>query len=260
MQYSISALILICAACAAAPDTSRWRATLAQEAGGAGKSAAGGTGSSAARGVQPVRFNAAPVATTSAALQQTPGRAPERENLAARLASTQLPGFHVQDETDLRALMKLLADISGIPIFVQSVAQEAVNDADVSFNLHWDRPVSVTSILNVVAELSDDTVGWTLRHGLVLVTTPELARSKPRTTVIDISDLTFGVPSFAATEINVLPSGGISAATDDLNEPVPIMNEDMLIDLIRQTIAPDSWDNGRNSIRIQNGKLIITHD
>ena len=126
--------------------------------------------------------------------------------------------------------------------------------------MRWERPVSVTSILNLVSELSDDTVAWTLRHGLVFVTTPELARSKPRTTVIDISDLTFGVPSFAGREIHVLPSGGVYSEVAELNDPVAIMDEDMLLDLIRQTIAPGTWDDGRNSIRIQNGRLIVTHD
>ena len=40
--------------------------------------------------------------------------------------------------------------------------------------------------------------------------------------------------------------------------PRAVIDEDLLIELIMATIEPGTWDDERSSIRIENGKLIVT--
>jgi len=169
-------------------------------------------------------------------------------------------GLHFDDESSLRKVMSLIQAMTGINVHVEEAAEEAMLDEGNTIDLDLDRSMTVASALNLLTELAGDDVAWVARHGVVLVTTPERAAGEPKTYVYDISDLLSRPRSYIARDINVSPSGGIFASDEDPIEPGPIVDEDLLLELIMNTIDPDSWDQGRNSITIRGGKLIVTHD
>jgi len=201
-----------------------------------------------------------PVPAFDVPARQLPAQSgtPRTPSLTTRLYATELHAFRVEDEPSLRAVMERIAAQSGLSIFVQPVAEEAVADEGFTFELDWPRPVAVGKLLDMITELADGTIGWEVRHGLVFVTTPERLRPTPKTRVYDISDLLNGPQSFAGPEIAVSPSGGIVGADEELATPRAVIDEDLLIELIMATIEPGTWDDERSSIRIENGKLIVT--
>ncbi len=177
------------------------------------------------------------------------------------LETTRLPGLHLEDEPSLREAMRFIEAAAGIDVHVAREAEEAMQDAGILLNIQIDRPISVRSALNLVCELAGDDVAWTRRHGIVLVTTPDKARGEPVTMVFDISDLTNGIPSFAAREMNILPSGGIARDEEPRElEAIPLMQEQMILDLILSTIAPGTWGRDGNSLSVRNGRLFVRHD
>ena len=81
------------------------------------------------------------------------------------------------------------------------------------------------------------------------------------TRIHDVRDLTFGIPSFAAPEIGDLrpvderPDHGQGRVLERTSR----WDEDELVDLIRRSVAPETWDEAGVSITIQGGRLIVRH-
>lgn len=176
-----------------------------------------------------------------------------------RALAKRIDGLHLNDQQSLREAMTYLSALVGVNVVVETVAEEAFQDAGHGLNVDLDRSMTLASALDLVAELAGDEVAWTVRDGVVLVTTPDRALGPPRTIVFNVSDLVSGIPSFLPQRIDVAPSGGLVAEDEDLQDPLPIIQEDMLLDLIRNTIDPDGWGVNGNSITIRNGRLIVTH-
>ncbi|MEE8466933.1 MAG: hypothetical protein V3T22_00660 [Planctomycetota bacterium] len=180
--------------------------------------------------------------------------------LDAQLRAQKVSGLHFHDEGSLRKVMSLMQAMTGINVHVEQAAEDAMLDGGHTIDVDIDRSMTVATALNLLTELAGDDVAWVSRHGVVLVTTIERAAGEPTTFVYDISDLLSRPRSFIARDINVSPSGGIFASDEDPIEPGPIVDENLLLELIMNTIDPDSWDRGRNSVTIRGGKLIVTHD
>jgi len=177
---------------------------------------------------------------------------------AARVDATLLPRLHLEEAT-LREALELLERSIGVDVHLDPAAEEQVSGEPLTIDV--PRPLAARSALDLVTELAGDEITWTLRYGLVFVTTREKARGAPKTTIYDVADLVRGIPNHPGREMDVSPSGGIAYPDEDLVERTPpVVDESWLVELIRGTIDPESWDRPGNSITIRDGKLIVTHD
>lgn len=79
----------------------------------------------------------------------------------------------------------------------------------------------------------------------------------PRVMIFDVSDLVTPVPSFAAPEMDLAPSGG-GFDWPQAPEPAAAMDEDLLLDLLRAAI-PEDLLHEDSTMRISGGRLIVTN-
>ena len=210
----------------------------------------------------PVAYAAAPRTMRVRPATSAGGAAPDADaSVRARLARTRIPRLAVQG--GLREAAQLIGSLAGVNVWIDEEAELAVEDED-ALVIDRTTPISAKSALDLLVELAGEDVAWTVRHGTVLVTTPEGARGAPRVSIWDVSDLLRPTRSYGAPEINVLPSGSswqdFSGEEVGMLEGEPLYDEDWLIGVIQDTIAPGTWDDGTNSVTILNGKLIVRHD
>lgn len=179
--------------------------------------------------------------------------------LNARLRTTRVQ-FSLAASESLREAVELLATISGLPLVVHPAAQEAALDAGATFDLKLANPLPAESVLNLITELAGDDVAWTVRDGVVLVTTAEKARGRMLLASYDVRALTFGVTDFIAPRIDTLHIS--DGAGDDerfgrAGETHRGMDEDRVAQLIEEHVAPTTWDDAGASINAENGVLFV---
>ncbi|MCP3920725.1 MAG: hypothetical protein GY711_34800 [bacterium] len=208
--------------------------------------------------VDPRPVASARLAYAPAAFQQARSR--PRGGLAEQVRTTRLARLVLDGQESVRDMMRFFSASTGIDILVEQAAEDAAIGAALEFNVKREQSITLQDALNLIVELSDDELAWTVRDGVVVVTTPDRARRAPRTTVYDVSDLIRGISNYPGPEMNIAPSGGITPPDEDLGEPMAVINEDMLISLIMNNINPESWDRPGNSVTIRDGKLIVSHD
>jgi hypothetical protein len=214
-------------------------------------------------GVRQAPARAQPAVVARSYVAPDAGASPSRASDEVRraLEATRLPGLALRAEPSLRAVCSTICGYARVNLHVDEAAEDAVRASGTTFGLARTSPISAASALDLVMELAGDDVAWTTRYGAVLVTTPAKARGPARLSVFDISDLTSALPSYAARELNLAPSGGLTEAEDvGRLEREPQMSESLLEDLIRNTIAPGTWEEPGNSLTIRGGKLIVRHD
>ena len=151
--------------------------------------------------------------------------------------------------------------VAGLPVVVMPQAEAAVTDAGVVFNLDLPKPIAARSALNLIAELAGDEVAWTVRHDAVVFTTAEAAR---RASVVmrtyDVRALTVAVADFVAPDL----SGRGLVEPDErefgrVERYVSRFDEDTILTLIEDTVAPGTWGSGGTSVTFLSGTLVVRH-
>ena len=197
---------------------------------------------------------------TSLASSQPSLRASPGAGLRERLRTTSVR-FSLEDTESLREAVDLLATVSGLPFVVHPLAVEAALDAGAEFALSLSNPIPAGSALELIVELAGDDVGWTVRDGIVLVTTAEKARGATVLASYDVRALTFGVTDFIAPRIDRLSVSG-----DDNEERFARAGEthrgidtERVVQLIEDHVAPGTWDDEGTSLDAENGVLFVRH-
>ncbi len=80
--------------------------------------------------------------------------------------------------------------------------------------------------------------------------------------LFDISPLTRGIQDFAGPKMDVVAAsrgagGPLTGATFTLDEPAILMSAEDVTSMIRTRVAPDSWENSRNSIGTAAGSTLV---
>lgn len=176
------------------------------------------------------------------------------------------------------AVVDFLRDLQGLNIHVNWKALEAAGidrDTEITTKL---RDVRFEKALGLILDDvggGDIPLGYVIDEGVIQISTRDDLNRKTVTRVFDIRDLIVRIPQFGGApslELASTESGGEGGTGTDIwgddededdEEDVPGRHEliTQIMDLLRQTIDPDSWrENGGSvgSLRELNGQLIVT--
>jgi general secretion pathway protein D len=190
---------------------------------------------------------------------------PEEAALRAQFASTVIPGFTYEDEESLINVVGGLATITGLPLHVDPVAEEAALDEGVVFNFDLTSPISVEKALNLITAQAGENVTWTIRHEVALVTTRERARGDLIMRNHPVDDLIFGLTEFMGPRIDrirlidELEDDDGSGPFGGIGERPNIIEPDDLRALVEENVAVGTWEDEGVTINIEAGALIVVH-
>jgi len=193
---------------------------------------------------------------------------PRELELNNAIATTKIFLPVIEDETSLRTVMDYVRNATGLPIIVDQAAEFYVEDeAPEPFNFQFQNALTVEQALNRILAAAGEGVTWTIRYDAIWVTTIEKALGEPVTKVHQVKDLTFGLTDFIAPDVSRIRSIDEIYAEEEGDpaligtvgdEPVKLIELDVLANLIRENVAPRSWDEGPYEIIEGEGALVIT--
>jgi Flp pilus assembly secretin CpaC/tetratricopeptide (TPR) repeat protein len=186
----------------------------------------------------------------------------DREAILARLNTVQIkPRFNVDGEgVPLTEVATYLQKVTSVNFLVSPRVLDEIDEEEsaVTLNIQTDR--SVRKVLDLITETSaSDNLAWKIQDGVVMFVTKEEMIGGQVLAMYEVRDLIHPVKDFPGREINVEPSGGIEPPDEDFEErEALVVTQDSLDQLIRENVAPASWDEDpNNSLRITNGTLVV---
>ncbi len=192
---------------------------------------------------------------------------PENAAVLELLKSSKVPGLVFDGETSLEAVLDPIRTFTKIDVIVTPDAVEAVDAAGVEFSENLPHEMTALNALNILIGLAGPEVTWTVRNGVVYVTSTARAYSNLKLIPHDVRDLIAMLNDFTPPKIDQirLPDGEYDDEEPVFGgvgeEPRPIYNPDSLETLIQQNVAPGTWDGSIEgvSFRLQNGLLFVRH-
>ena len=108
-----------------------------------------------------------------------------------------------------------------------------------------------------------------VRHGVVVVTTPERVKHAPNIRMYGIQDLLLAVRDFSSPQVDLLPPDtaiekrGKNAFLGPLTlteKESPLNDADVIVEMIKQSVKGGEavWEEGGNSIEVKGGHLVVT--
>lgn len=186
----------------------------------------------------------------------------ERDVVMMRLEQTRISRISFGGEdgegTPLVDVAAFLQSVTGINFLVSQKVREDLDEDDTMVTLELPER-SVRKILDLISEMSE--VRWKVEDGVVKFVTREELRGGQVLKQYEVRDLIQPIPSFPAREINIEPSGGLFLADEDIQDrEANVVTSDLLDDLIRNNIAPESWDEDEaNSLRITDMGVMVVN-
>lgn len=192
---------------------------------------------------------------------------PENAAIIEQLRAQKIPGLVFDGETSLEAVLDPIRTFTSIPVVVTPDAVEAVDAAGVEFTENLPHEMTALNALNILIGLAGPEVTWTVRNGVVYVTSTARAYNNLVIWPHDVRDLIALLNDFTPPKISEirLPDGEYNDEEPVFGgvgeEPIPIYNPDSLETLIQQNVAPGTWDGEIEgvSFRLQNGLLFVRH-
>ncbi len=183
----------------------------------------------------------------------------DKEEVLARLSGTRVPARFGADGTGapLEEVAAYLQNVSGVNFVISSRVRDEVDDEEKAILLNLPER-SILSLLNIITEVRAN-LRWKIENGVVKFVTAEELTGGQILKMYEVRDLIRPISDFPGREINITPSGGLPEVTDDLEKrEALVITEDALDNLIRDNIAPASWDaDEANSLRISNGTMVV---
>lgn len=185
--------------------------------------------------------------------------------LRKRLSDTTIKRIEIEETESLITVFDTVKTQTGLPIYVDPAAEEAALDAGAVFAYDFPNAVSAQNFLEMVTNEAGEEVEWTVRHGVVMVTTKEKARGDLKLYSHDVNDLILGLTDFIGPDITRIrllddmedddgggPFGG-------LGERPVLIDPDDLVTLVTDNVAQGTWEDPGVSIDIYQGHLIAVH-
>ncbi len=183
----------------------------------------------------------------------------DKEEILARLSETRVPArFGAEGEgAPLEEVAAYLQNVSGVNFVISAKVRDELDDEEKSILLNLPER-SILSLLNIITEVRPN-LRWKIEHGVVKFVTAEELTGNQILKMYEVRDLIRPITDFPAREININPSGDVPEVQEDLEaREALVITEDALDTLIRDNIAPESWDaDPANSLRISNGTMVV---
>jgi len=185
----------------------------------------------------------------------------------------QIKAIHIAivnfQDNELKEVCTVLTNLSGITIIPSSKALTELESGGALVTLTNMTNLSLESILNIVVKsLDDKKFAWTVRNGVVQITTLVDAYGETKIRPHGVQDLTFGRTDFKGPKIAGIPlpnkygdSPEDSVFASDLEKSTTITVED-LITLIKENVAKETWELGDKKFSIDKAasdQILVVH-
>ncbi|MEM7306526.1 MAG: hypothetical protein AAF682_07645 [Planctomycetota bacterium] len=186
----------------------------------------------------------------------------DRDAIAERLETVPIrPRFGIDDEgAPLEEVATYLQRVTGVNFLISPAVRDELDEEETAVTLNIPTDRSVRKVLDLIVDTSaSDNLGWKIEDGVVKFVTKEEMIGGQVLAMYEVRDLIHPVRDFPGREINVEPSGGLEPFDEEFEErEALVVTEDSLDTLIRENVAPESWDlDPSNSLRITNGTLVV---
>jgi len=210
-----------------------------------------------AEATQPVLFVSPRTAAPAVREVTFADLAPTTGELAGKLRTTRLARLSFDGSTSLNDAVHFIGRSAGVNVHVTRAAEEWVTDEGHALVLERDRPISAANALNLITELVGDEITWRVWSGVVYVSTRDESPRVANLQVFDVSDLTGGIPSFVPRDFGNIPIRDDLEEEPGVSHRSAVLEEEMLLELIRNAIDPERWDRPGNSVTLVNGRLVV---
>jgi hypothetical protein len=161
-------------------------------------------------------------------------------------------------ETPLRECLDAISERLQVQFYIKTRAleDEAISpDTPVTISLH-DVPAEM--VLDLVLESLD--LAYSLRHGVIIISTPSEQEKNLEPVVYDVSDLVGKPDDFARTpslEVDVPPTRSFEDRTTGTTSPQTFE----LVNLITKVVQADTWEKvgGPGTLGVYRNALVVTH-
>ncbi|MDQ7780943.1 MAG: tetratricopeptide repeat protein, partial [Planctomycetota bacterium] len=161
-------------------------------------------------------------------------------------------------DTSLTDVVSYLREYTGLNIMIDM--KEIAAPDDVRITAFHVSDIALEKALEIILRMLE--LAYYVKDGVVMITTAAKIGTETVLELYDVQDLTVVIQEFPGKEISLIPpEEGLGVASTSAGAPPPVIVGDELKDLIKNTIAKDSWDEegGGRSIEYNNGLLIIRH-
>ncbi|MCB9914307.1 MAG: hypothetical protein H6828_04035 [Planctomycetes bacterium] len=159
----------------------------------------------------------------------------------------------------LAQVATFLQSLTGINFVISTAVREDLGEEETMVNLQLPER-SVKKILDLIAE-TNESLRWKIQDGVVKFVTAEEMVGGQVLRMYEVRDLIHPIPDFPGRDINVEISGGITAPDEDIEERESnVVTSDLLDQLIRNNIEPESWDaDPANSLQINEMGVMVVN-
>ena len=188
-----------------------------------------------------------------------PVEAADNQAILRRLEELRVPARFGAEGTGapLEEVASYLQNVTGINFVLSAKVREELPEEEKTILL--DLPErSVKQLLDIITETREN-LRWKVEDGVVKFVTKEELTGGQVLRMYEVRDLIRPVRDFPGREINITPSGGVPEVSEDITErEFLIVNDETLDGLIRDNIAPESWEaDPANALRISNGTMVV---
>lgn len=179
---------------------------------------------------------------------------PREEQILNVLETRRMRNVEFQaGEITLANAIAYIRSVSGLNFVMSQKVKE--EKAETEINLKVDN-VTIKQVLELITEPYE--MAWKIRNGVVMILDKEEAADKAVLQFYDVKDLVAKITDFPGQEINLVPSNYQPPEAGEEAEPVPAFEIDSLIEVIKQTIDPESWETIENAdIQVKTGVLVV---
>ena len=178
--------------------------------------------------------------------------------LEETIFSPNFGGGEDDEGAELAVVAQYLQSLTGVNFIISPLVAD-LDPEETMINLQLP-PYSVRKVLDLIIDTSTD-LRWRVADGVVKFVTSEEMLGGQVLKFYAVTDLIHPIPDFPGREINVSVSGGIEYPDEDIDErEANVVTLDLLDQLVRNNISPESWDaDPANSLRINESGVMVVN-
>ncbi len=157
---------------------------------------------------------------------------------------------------------KLLDNMTKVPIIVSPDGNTIITDEDLNLEMNLVSPTSLKNLLDHMAGRSEN-LAWTIRNGVVVITTKAKAGGNNVLVTHDIRNLIFPITEFLPPSIKDIPTAEAEPSSPrtggESDERVAYIELDALVNNLKSSTDPTYWDGESGAVidPVEGGYLLV---